>query len=248
MSLHTLQSDFRVWLETGSDQAAASFMPEAQAGLLVYQNNYRASLMACLQDSFPQTLAWIGEQAFRSVAATLVDARPPDSWSLDHYTAYFPAALAQALSESPEVAELAALEQALTDAFVGPDAATLTPDQLGGIDWDTVVLRLVPTARLLTVKTNVAEIWSALSLDMEPAAAASLTAPATLLIWRAGQISCFRSLDRIEDEVMSDMINGETFSDVCGRLVSALGKAEGIRTAGTWLARWAAEGILKEIT
>jgi hypothetical protein len=34
----------------------------------------------------------------------------------------FPAALAEALPHAPEAGELAMLEQALTDAFVGPDS------------------------------------------------------------------------------------------------------------------------------
>ena len=248
MSLLALQRDFRAWLTTGSDEASARFAPEAEAGLLVYQNNYRASLMACLEESFPQTLAWIGDAAFRSVAATLIDDRPPDSWSLDHYAAHFPHALAVALPNDREIAELAALEQALTDAFVGPDAVTLTSDQLADIDWDTAVLRLVPTARPLTFTTNAAAIWSALSSDIEPPAAAVLTAPATLLIWRAGYTSCFRSLDVMEDEVMRDMINGMTFPDVCTRMVTALGEVDGITTAGKWLARWATDGLLMQIS
>jgi Putative DNA-binding domain len=247
MSLLTLQSDFRAWLTTGSDAVAARFAPEAQAGLLVYQNNYRASLMACLEESFPQTLAWIGEEAFRSVAATLVDGRPPDSWSLDHYAAHFPPALGQALPDDPEIAELAALEQALTDAFIGPDAAVLAPHQLADIDWETAVLRLVPTARLLTLTTNAAAIWSALSSGMEPPSAEILTEPVTLLVWRAGHISCFRSLDRVEGEVMRDMISGITFPDVCSRMVAALGEQDGIMMAGALLAQWAAEGLLMKI-
>ncbi|MBB6124618.1 DNA-binding domain-containing protein [Sphingobium subterraneum] len=247
MSLLVLQSDFRAWLETGSAQASSAFAPEAQPGLLVYQNNYRASLMACLEESFPRTLAWIGGRAFRSVAATLIDARPPDSWSLDHYAAHFPVALAKALPDDPEVAELATLEQALTEAFVGPDAVALTADDLSHINWDTAVLRLVPTARMLTVTTNAAAIWSALASDQNPPAAAALTTPAQLLIWRAEYTSCFRALDRIEDELMGDMDNGIAFVDVCRRLISALGHAEGIMTAGNWLGRWTTDGLLINI-
>jgi hypothetical protein len=247
MNLATLQNDFRAWLETGSDEAAARFAPNAQAGLLVYQNNYRASLMACLEESFPQTLAWIGDQAFRSVAATLVDARPPDSWSLDHYAVHFPVALTEALPDDPEVAELAMLEQALTDAFVGPDAMALSPDQLPHIDWDGALLRLVPTARLLTHTTNAAAIWSALASALEPPSAEALATPATVLVWRADYTSCFRSLDQIEGDLLRDMIEGVRFADICDRLVTALGEAEGIATAGQWLARWCADGLLQAI-
>ncbi|MBK6298936.1 MAG: putative DNA-binding domain-containing protein [Sphingomonadales bacterium] len=215
-------------------------------GFWVYQNNYRASLMACLGE-VSQTLSWIGDQAFRGVAARLIDDRPPDSWSLDHYAAHFPGALAEAMPEDPEVAELAMLEQALADAFVGQDAIALTPDQLAYIDWDTAMLRLVPTVQLLTINTNAAKIWTALCSGIEPPTATVLTTPATLLLWRAGHMSCFRSLDRIEYELISDMFSGLTFTDVCGRLVSALGEAEGLMTAGKWLARWAADGVLIKI-
>lgn len=244
MSLLMLQSDFRAWLTTGSDEASARFAPDAQAGLLVYQNNYRAALMACLEESFPHTRAWIGDETVRSVAATLIDARPPDSWSLDHYAAHLPAALAEALPDDPEVAELAMLEQALAEAFVGPDADALTPDHLAAIDWDSARLCLVPTARLLTIATNAAAIWSALSSDLEPPPAEALAAPATVLVWRAGHISCFRALDAVEARLAHDMREGMAFADVCARWVGRYGEAEGIQAAGTWLAQWVGDGLL----
>jgi hypothetical protein len=53
MNLAAIQQDFRAWLVSGTEEAAARFAPEARAGLSVYQNNYRASLMACWQRAFP---------------------------------------------------------------------------------------------------------------------------------------------------------------------------------------------------
>lgn len=244
MSLYALQSDFRVWLETGAEGAAARFAPEAQAGLLVYQNNYRASLMACLEEGFPNTLAWIGTEVFRSVAATLIDARPPDSWSLDHYGAHFPAALAKALPGDAEVAELAILELSLADAFVGRDATALTPDQLPNIDWDTAILSFVPTARSVSVSTNVAAIWAALASEIEPPPAETLSAPSTLLVWRNGFVSCFRMLELKEEEVTHLVEKGVAFADICSHWVNAHGQAEGIQAAGIWLAQWVADGLL----
>jgi hypothetical protein len=64
MRLSVLQGDFLAWLASGEQEDAAR-LPLADArGLAVYQNNYRASLMACLADSFPQC-AWLGEAAFQ---------------------------------------------------------------------------------------------------------------------------------------------------------------------------------------
>lgn len=243
MNLMTLQNDFRAWLETGSDAAAARFAPEAQAGLLVYQNNYRASLMACLEESFPRTLAWIGDEAFQSVAARLIDARPPDSWSLDHYATHFPPALGEAFPQDPEVSEIATLELALTNAFVGPDCEALVVADLSHIDWDRAMVRWVPTAELLHFGTNAADIWSALSVENSSQAIAQRQSN-HVLVWRHQETSCFRALDTLEAECAPLLFGGIGFADLCSRLVVALGQEKGIQTAGLWLGRWAADGLV----
>lgn len=244
MSLSALQHDFQAWLTTGAAAAAARFPADARPGLLVYQNNYRAALMACLEESFAQTLAWIGSDAFRAAAAQAIDAQPPNSWSLDHYAAHFPAALATAFPQDPEVAELAALELALADAFVGPDAEPLSAAHLAEVNWDEAVLRWVPTARLLTMGTNAAGIWSALCAGQAPPSSFAFAKPVTLLVWRQGEVACFRSLDPLEAEMAVRLADGMAFAELCAHLVSLLGEADGVQTAGAWLGRWAAEGLL----
>jgi hypothetical protein len=245
MSLLALQGDFRAWLETGSDEASARFAAEAQSGLLVYLNNYRAALMACLDESFPRTAQWIGPDAFRTAAARHIDARPPDSWSLDHYAAHLPLALAGQWSDDPEVGDLAALELALGDAFVGADAEALTPDCLPLVDWDKAVLRWVPTARLLVVRSNALAIWSALVAEVEPPRPCRLPQAQAVLVWRQAHVSCFRALEPLEHEIAERFFAGIGFDDVCNRLVHACGEADGVRTAGTWLGRWVADGLLE---
>ena len=69
MILGALQTDFRDWLTCGSNDAAARFAPDAQAGLVVYQSNYRAALMACLEESFPRTAKWLGAADFHASAS-----------------------------------------------------------------------------------------------------------------------------------------------------------------------------------
>ncbi|WP_226018082.1 putative DNA-binding domain-containing protein [Novosphingobium sp. FKTRR1] len=244
MSLSALQQDFRDWLVTGSDEAQSRFSPDAAPGLLVYQNNYRCALMACLEESFAKTLAWIGPELFHAIAAAHIDARPPESWSLDHYAAYFPQALAQALPDDTEVGELAMLEQALTDAFVGPDGAALALGDVPQVDWDRAVLRWVPTARLLSLASNAPAIWSALAANREPPPRALLAEPVRVLVWRQEDIACFRALDPQEAEVAPTLLGGATFTAICARLVDAHGEAQGVQLAGAWLGRWVADGAL----
>ncbi|GHC98200.1 HvfC/BufC N-terminal domain-containing protein [Novosphingobium pokkalii] len=245
MTLAMLQAEFGDWLMTGSDRAAARFTPAAQAGLLVYQNNYRAALMACLHESFPQTVQWLGHEDFQASAAHCIDDCPPDSWSLDHYAAQFPHSLAAQWPDDPEVAELAMLEMALADAFVGPDADALDGTALGLVDWDSARLTWVPTARLLTLRTNAQAIWSALASGRTVPPAQCIPHAATVLVWRHAETACFRTLDPLEEALAPRLFAGMKFADVCRALVRAKGEADGIRTAGLWLAQWAGDGLLR---
>lgn len=247
MSLSALQQDFQAWLVTGTDAAAARFAPDAQPGLLVYQNNYRAALMACLEESFARTLAYIGTEGFRSVAARHIDEAPPHSWSLDHYAAHFPAAVARDFPDDPDVGELAALELALTEAFVGPDCEVVEPAGLSHVDWERAMVRWVPTARVLPCVTNAPAIWSALASAESPPLAIMAPRPSPVLVWRQQETSCFRSLETLEAGFAQTLIDGIGFADLCNRLVEACGEGEGIQVAGTWLGRWAADGLLVAI-
>ena len=49
MSLLALQRDMRAWLICEDTPAAKRLGVDAAAGLRVYQNNYRAQLVACLE-------------------------------------------------------------------------------------------------------------------------------------------------------------------------------------------------------
>ena len=75
------------------------------------------------------------------------------------------------LAKHPELAEIAGLEKALADAFDGPDSEPLTlAPQLAAIapeQWTRLVFA-PPTATRLTLKTNAADIWSALRDETAP--------------------------------------------------------------------------------
>ena len=238
------QADFRLWLEHGDEAAAARLAPDSSAGLAVYQNNYRAQLIGCLADAFPQTVAWVGDAAFESAAAHHSDAHPPSSWSLDHYPVGFPAMLAALHPDDPEIAELALLEWQLGEIFIGPDAPVLTLDMLPDADWERAVLTLAPGARLLALSTNAAAIWAALDAGEEPHSAQSLPEKEVFLLWRRDFTASFRQLDADEAELLASLAEGRAFADLCAMLVDRQGEEAGLHRAGELLARWAAEECL----
>jgi hypothetical protein len=140
--------------------------------------------MDCLEASYPQTLALIGADAFRSAAAHHVDAVPPHSWTLDEYAEGLPGTLAALFPDQPETADLARLELALAEAFVAPDAPALSLADIPDVAWDTATLRLVPSATFLALSTNAADIWAALNREEAPPAADHGGDVRALILWR----------------------------------------------------------------
>lgn len=244
MSLLALQRDFRAWIVEASHAAADRIGPGAQAGLDVYQNNYRASLVACLSETFERVRLWLGEERFLATAAAHIDVTPPHAWTLDAYSAGFPETLDLMFADAPEVGELGWLDLALSEAFVGGDAEPLDPATLAMIDWDNAVLRLAPTLTTRSFGTNAAAIWSALSADEMPPPAESLSESTLLLVWRREFTSCYRTAEQGEDLALDLAGRGETFGRICARLIDVHGEEEGIALAGALLGRWLADGLL----
>ncbi|KQX20707.1 MULTISPECIES: HvfC/BufC N-terminal domain-containing protein [unclassified Sphingomonas] len=244
MSLVALQRDFRAWLVDGDTAAAARIGDRATAGLAVYQNNYRAQLVACLEEAFERVHAWLGDGAFRAAAAAHIDAAPPGHWTLDAYPSGFVATLAALYPDDPEVAELGWLDHALADAFAGPDAEPLALDVAAAIDWDAAVLPLSPTLAIADATTNAAAIWSALSAGEMPPPARRLDEPAALIVWRQGYAPCFRTIDARERRLLAQARAGRTFGDLCASLTDELGARGGIAAAGAVLGQWLRDGLI----
>ena len=247
MSLLAMQRDMRAWLVREDEPAAARLGTAAAPGLRVHQNNYRAQLIACLAETFPCTRDWIGQEAFDAALATHIDCVPPSSWTLDAYPRDLPATLASLYPGDPEVAELAWLECALGEAFVGPDAEPLTAADLDGVDWDAAVLRFTPTLDLGELTTNAPAIWSALAHDEVPPALELLAEPGAILVWRNAQVSHFRAIDQVERQALLWSRAGMSFSELCEAMVASWGEQEGIARAGTLLGQWIADGLITGI-
>ncbi|MBN8820170.1 MAG: putative DNA-binding domain-containing protein [Sphingomonas sp.] len=244
MRLAELQRDFCACLTA---EGLASFGPWARTGLAVYQNNYRAQLAACLEESFEKTRQWIGSEAFHEAVVTHVERIPPSNWTLDAYPRDFPETLAMLYPIDPEVAELASLELALAEAFVGPDSAKLTAELIANTNWDHARLIFAPTLEILTLTTNTLAIWTALAEDSLPPMSALLPAEGAMIVWRDGEVPRFRAIDAAELRGILTIKSGTTFADLCAAMVEHAGEAEGVTQAGVWLGEWLKDGMLVDI-
>ena len=244
MSLLALQRDVRAWLAEGSEEAAERLGPSARPGLSVYQNNYRAQLVACLGESFERVHMWLGDEGFFAIVDAHIDLTPPHAWTLDAYAEGFPDTLERLFPDDPEVVELGWLDLALSEAFVGPDADPVDPALLGEVDWDNAVIRLAPTLVTKPFTTNAAAIWSALSADDMPPGAEYLDAPATMIVWRQNLVSCFRPAEPGEARALDLAREGASFGALCAALIDELGEEAGVAAAGALLGQWIGDGLI----
>jgi len=248
MSLLDLQRDMRAWL-VDEDAVAANRLGggDVAAGLRIHLNNFRAQLTACLEESFAHTRAWIGGDAFHHAVVTHVERVHPGSWTLDAYSRDFPATLKLLYPADPEIAELAWIEQALAEAFAGPDTEALTAAELHDVDWDNAVLRFTPTLDLTELTTNAPAIWSALAQGAEPPAVAMLSENGAILAWRDGEMPRFRAIDQIEHQALLRLRASMPFGGLCAGLVELLGEEAGVARAGAMLGQWLADALITSL-
>lgn len=241
-SLHSLQQDFASWLVT-ADEAAAMRLGRAD-GLAIYQNNYRVSLMTSLEAGFAQVHSWLGDEAFARAAAHFIDAYPPNGWTLDAYGADFATTLASLYPQDPEVADLARIDWAVGQAFVGGNADPAGADVLTEVDWDVARIALVPSLLMVEVGSNADAIWLALAGEGEVPAPCALPERATLFVWRQGFESVMRRAEPAEVRIAECSRDGFTFAQCCEDLARDMGEEAAVEQAGGVLGQWIAEGLV----
>jgi len=244
MNLADIQGGFHAMLAAS---APAPGVPDGP-GRAVYQNNYRAQLAGCLEESYPLLRGFIGEEAFLHAAAAHIRRHAPHAWTIDAYADDFGATLQTVFPDNPDLHELAWIEHALGQAFISPDAAPVAAGALAAVDWDQARLQLTPTLQLRAASTNAADLWFALrdagaSGDVGAIAhalpeAEMLPAPGGLLVWRRGFVSCLRALDPVEYAALAQLQRDGSFIGLCALLVERLGEEQGIASAGALLADW----------
>ncbi|WP_128891089.1 DNA-binding domain-containing protein [Erythrobacter sp. HKB08] len=254
MSLAAVQKEFLVHVLDEDRALPSGWTPRHAAGLDIYRNNYRSSLMEALKSSYERTERYVGEDAFSQAAAHHVISRPPNSWTLDAAGEGFAETLADLFADDPDVAELAWLEAAMTDAFVAADAEPLgaagfaaATAEFGEGDWAAMKLELLPGTAIRPVAFDVATLWRGLSGGEHPGDAARLAGPACLLVWREGYEPVFRLVDAAEGELLGAILSGETYSEACGVLFEDAGD-DAAAQAGAMFGRWLHDGLVASVS
>lgn len=141
---------------------------DPSARFAVYRNNVAVSLVDALADSFPVTLALVGEAFFRLMARNFIYKHPPKDRLLAFYGEQFPDFMADfpPAASVPYLADVARLEICWIRAYHAADAMPISIDDL----WKACAvpallpklrLTLHPSLQTLSSSHAIVSLWAA---------------------------------------------------------------------------------------
>ena len=261
-ALNDLLSLFKDAVVTGDRQ----FLSEIEQGgkispqqrVHVYAHAYRARLSESLLEDYPILHEMLGDESFDFLCNEYIDAQPSDHASLRFFGGHLEAFLFQntPFSNEPALGEMARFEWALRDVFDGKDESAVSLEELGSIppeSWTILRFKLHPTYKIINFKWNILNIWQSVK-EQEMAEQESdefishklLPSEISVLLWRDGLISRFRSLEKDELEALRLVEDFKAFPDICEEL--ALYHAEEApQKAVEFLQEWMQSGMITKL-
>lgn len=225
------------------------------ARVAIYRNAYRTRLVDALRETYPRTVQWVGDEAFRRAAAHHLIASPPDSWTLDEAGRGFADTLAALFRKDPEVTELAWLEWAMHECFVSADATALgaagfaeATARYTDDDWARLRLHFMPGTQCTALAHRIHALWPLLAGDSPDETARERDyrseQPLACIVWRQALKPVFLTVAATEGDTLSLLLAGASYGEACATLVERLGEDTAVAEAGAMLGRWLHEGMI----
>ena len=224
-----MQEEFQRGILSGDDNILARIpdSPREKRDVLfgVYRFAYGSRLVEALRNDHGLLHLYLGDEMFDEMGKAYVEATPSTNPNMRWFSQGLPEFLRrhEPYSNYPVIADLAALEKALNDAFDARDGAVLAIADLAGVDpqhWNDLRFGFHPSVCRLDLATNAADVWLALKNDETPPDAVALEEPARVLVWRQGTTPMFRILPA-EEAMMWDEANaGIPFGVLCAMLAT----------------------------
>lgn len=252
--LAALQHAFYAYLRGGpiapmAAQVIAHGPAPTSVRLGIYANAYRKRLNAALEADHAMLGRYLGDALWERLCIDYIAAQPSRTRSLRWYGDGLPIFLARAepFAQHPLLAELAAFERTLLDAFDAADADRLPWSALLALspdEWPRLRLRFHPSVRRLASAWNAVPVWQTLKAERAPPAA--LAQPGVWLLWRDPQrITQFRAVPADEEAALRAMADDSVdFASACERLGDHLPPEQVPARALALLQQWLAAGLI----
>jgi hypothetical protein len=251
------QAEFQRGILTGDDTVLAEILdsPREKRETLygVYRYAYGSRLVEAVRNDHELLHCYLGDEMFDEMGHAYVKARPSEQPNLRWFSQGLPEFLktAEPYCNHPILADLAALEKGLNDAFDAAEGPVLELAAMAGFapeQWNDLKFRPHPSAARLDLSTNAAAIWLALKNDETPPDAATLDEPSRILIWRQDTTPMFRELPAEEAMMWDEATGGIPFGVLC-EMLATYDDAEGAAARGAgYLHGWMTSGLLTAVS
>jgi len=221
--------------------------------LAVYADAYVARIMEVLSEDYGGVHTLLGDDGFVDICRAYIAAYPSHHpsirWAGRHMAEFL--SKMEPYSDHPALADMAAFEWAMGEAFDADDAPPAGEEILAGIapeQWGGLTFGFHPSLRRVVLSTSVVEFWTATDGgNATPGAPPhALDDPVAVLIWRAQSTLKVHYREMTEDEAraLDDAIRGKTFADVCAVLGEWHEADEAPFRAACILKSWLESGLI----
>ena len=222
---------------------AATCIKPVKSASEVRADDHAIRLTEFLANEHPKLKRYLGEAKFTSLANAYITRHrldhPSDRWYSRHLVDFL--RKSPPYARKPELAELAALELCLNEAFHAADAPAITMNELAALDPDrlgSVIFNISPSVRRLGVRTNVTSLWACLRCEELPPQPIPLDAAQELLVWRQGNAPRFRLLGNEEAMAIDAARDGGSFGAICEMIAAMDDPGTAAARTATYLRGW----------
>jgi len=218
----------------------------------IYAYAYRARLTEALEQDLEALHTLLGDDQFRSLCHDYLQLHPSQHFSLRYLGQHMAAFLrTHALyQQQPVLAELAAFEWAMTEAFDAADTSVIRLDDLAGLTaehWGDLRFSIHPSVQRLELMWNAPAIWNAVQQKLAPPAPQSAGQVLSWLVWRQELKIWFRSLPANEAWAWQVACADHSFAEICDGLCRWQDEVSVPATAASMLQRWINDGLISSI-
>ncbi|NMH65974.1 DNA-binding domain-containing protein [Shewanella salipaludis] len=260
--LHQLQQDFMAYLLQGEPGPALADRLKRQirdqggisldTRIGIYANAYRVRLTEVLETDHPNLALYLGDDLWNTLTSAFIQARPSQFRSLRDFGDALPDFLRQhpQFNQDPILADIAAFERRLLNAFDAPEQPRAAFEQLQGLApalWPGCRLRFHPSVQLFKCHSNAVESWQALKQGQAPAAA-DYSAQRAWLLWRGeSRLTEFISLAPYQLALLEGFLAGEDFATQCAAMLAYVDADQAPVTVLQSLQAWFSMGLIARL-
>jgi hypothetical protein len=251
------QAEFQRGILDGDEKVLAEILdsPQEKREVLfgVYRYAYGSRLVEAMRNDHELLHLYLGDEMFDEMGHAYVKARPSEHPNLRWFSQRLPEFLksAEPWCNHPVIADLAALEKGLNDAFDAAEGPVLELTAMAGFapeQWNDLTFRPHPSATRLDLSTNAAAVWLALKNDETPPDAITLEEPSRILIWRQDTTPMFRELLPEEAMMWDEASSGIPFGVLC-EMFATYDDPDGAAARGAgYLHGWITSGNLTAVS